>query len=63
MARFAPTGPRLQPAPGSHPRQLLCGAPGVAWKDLLCAEIDNVSVAQLDEDFVVLVPSNYEERS
>lgn len=61
MARFGRTGPRLQPAPGSQPRQLLRGVPGVAWEDLFRAEIDNVSVAQLDEDSVVLVPSDYEE--
>lgn len=63
MARFGRTGPRLQPEPGSHPRQLLRGVPGVAWEDLFRAEIDNVSVAQLDEDSVVLVPSDYEEDS
>lgn len=61
MARFGRTGPRLQPAPGSRPRQLLRGMLGVAWEDLFRAEIDNVSVAQLDEDSGVLVPSDYEE--
>lgn len=61
MARFGSAGPRLQPAPGSHRHQLLRGVPGVAWEDLFRAEIDNVSVIQLDEDSVVLVPSDYEE--
>lgn len=61
MARFGRTGPRLQPAPGSHPRPLLRGVPGVAWEYLFRAEIDNVSVVQLDEESVVLVPSDYEE--
>ncbi|KAJ4414285.1 hypothetical protein N0V82_008014 [Gnomoniopsis sp. IMI 355080] len=61
MARFGRTGPRLQPAPGSHPRQPLRGVSGVAWEDLFRVEIDNVSVVQLDEDSVVLVPSDYEE--
>lgn len=61
MAGFGRTGPRLRPAPGSHPRQLLRGVPGVAWEDLFRAELDTVSVVQLDEDSVVLVPSDYEQ--
>lgn len=35
--------------------------PGIPWDLLFRAEIDNVSVAQLDEESVVFVPSDYED--
>jgi hypothetical protein len=57
MARFGRTGPQLRPEPGSRPRPLLRGVPNVPWDQQFRAEIDNISVVQLDENSVALIPS------
>ncbi|KAF7113949.1 hypothetical protein CNMCM5793_006132 [Aspergillus hiratsukae] len=66
MARFGgKSGPSLRPLPGSRPtllkRLMLPPVPDIPYEQIFRAEIDTISVNQLDDKFVVLLASCHDD--
>ncbi|KAI0123658.1 hypothetical protein BJ170DRAFT_639940 [Xylariales sp. AK1849] len=61
MARTARRGPQIRPQPGSHPRSLLAGVPGLPYEGHFKAEVCGILVAQIEEDAVIMIPADYTE--
>lgn len=61
MARTARRGPQMRPQPGSHPRRLLVGVPGLPYEDHFRTEVCGITVGQIEQDAVIMIPADYTE--